>query len=402
MESIGSCLYAEHLKLANRSHMADFAGYLMPLWYDGISVEHCAVRENCGLFDCTHMGVLEVSGGDAKEFLDILTTNDVSRLTSGTAQYSYILDFAANILDDIIIYQRAANKYMVVVNAANEPKIKSYIKDVLQKTDLSPNVRDMKDVTSGIDCKVDIALQGPKSEQALELLASNNEIKEQIRSLKSFNLIEIELAGASCIIARTGYTGSKGGFEIFVHPDKAANIWSLLLEKASGQGLLPCGLGARDSLRIEAGLPLYGHELAGEFNIGPFEAGYGWAVKLTKENFVGKAAIAKKADSYDMQVIRVKLAGEKGVRPAREKDAILNKEGVCVGEVLSSAKVSDNQYALCYVKRNSLTKGDPLRLYYLARNKAQQKKGRKIAVKIAERVYGDIAGEVVSRYKKFG
>ena len=300
-EPAPSVLYEEHLKLTNKSRMSPFAGYVMPLWYSTIAAEHQAVRRAAGLFDCTHMGVLEFSGGGAVGVLHAATTNDVRKLAVGRAQYGYILDAAGNILDDIIVYRRAEQLYMVVVNAANEPKIKAYLKELLagrvvievepHRTGFSPCepciYRDMRDTASGSDCRVDIALQGPASIDVLAKLSSDGSIAEKLSGLKPFAFFEEKLSGIDCLICRTGYTGSKVGFELFVHPDQAARLWNLILEAGKPLGVLPCGLGARDSLRIEAGLPLYGHELDGKFGISPFEAGYGWAVKLDMF-FVGK------------------------------------------------------------------------------------------------------------------
>jgi len=334
---VGSVLYNEHLKLTDKSHIAEFAGFLMPLWYSSISEEHAAVRKQAGVFDCTHMGALEVSGDKAESFLDAITTNNVRALQTGTAQYSYILDAAGNVLDDIIIYRRETDKFMVVVNAANEPKIKAYLaalrtgKAVIdlanpdRQVKFAP-VRDMKDTSSGPDCRVDIALQGPASAEVLSKLADDKATAQRAKELKSFTFFEGKVSGINCIIARTGYTGAKVGFELFVHPNDAAKLWKQLLDA----GALPCGLGARDSLRVEAGLPLYGHELDGTYNISPFEAGYGWAVKLDKEFFIGKKAIEKTAKSYDMKVARMELSGEKGIRPVRQNDALISN-GVCAG-----------------------------------------------------------------------
>ncbi len=219
-EPIGSALYDEHLKLTSKSRIADFAGYLMPLWYSSISAEHKAVRRTAGLFDCTHMGVLEVAGSKTEGFLDTISTNRIIDLKVGAAKYSYILDAAGNVLDDIIIYRRGENKFMVVVNAANEPKIKVYLRAMLdgkatvdadnpdKKLEYMSGVRDMRDVNSDTDCRVDIAMQGPASADILCTLTEDSELKEQIKTLGSFKLIETEIAGIDCIISHTGYTGA--------------------------------------------------------------------------------------------------------------------------------------------------------------------------------------------------
>jgi len=298
-----SVLYEKHLELTQKSQMADFAGYIMPLWYSSIKAEHDAVRQKAGIFDCTHMSTVEVVGDNSAGFLDIITTNKISSMTVGQAKYSYILDAAGNILDDIIIYRRKEDNFMVVVNAGNEKKIRAYLKALLndeiiidikqpeKRLGCKPIIRDMKDCSLGGDCRVDIAVQGPASLDIVLNLLQTGVGQDDITSLKPFHFIEAELAGINCIVARTGYTGAKICFELFVSPENAGQLWDILIETAGQIGGLPCGLGSRDSLRIEAGLPLYGHELAGKFNISPFEAGYGWAIKLDKDFFIGKAAM---------------------------------------------------------------------------------------------------------------
>ncbi len=414
----GSILYREHLKLTEKSHFAEFAGYLMPLWYSSIAAEHAAVRERAGIFDCTHMGVLEVMGGEAENFLNALTTNNVSALRKGAAQYSYILDAAGNVLDDIIVYRRAedksagqmADKFMVVVNAANEPKVKAYLAAVQAgkaAIDLSrperclakAGVRDMRGAVGGPDCRVDIALQGPASPDVLCKLGTD-EVKKRVGTLKSFQFFEEKLAGIRCIISQTGYTGAKVGYELFVNPDSAADLWWRLLDAGKDTGVVPCGLGARDSLRIEAGLPLYGHELAGQHNISPFEAGYGWAVKLDKEFFIGKAAMGTASQSFTMKVARIEISGEKGVRPVRQKDAVISN-GACIGWVLSCAKAGNRQIALVYVEKDKVAEGDSVGFYYLARSESHKSRGRKQTVERGEKVKPDVEGKTVGRFEKF-
>ena len=412
-EPAQSALYDEHLKLTKRSHIAPFAGYLMPLWYSSISAEHAAVRNAAGLFDCTHMGVLEVSGSDATAFLDSITTNNVATLEVGRARYSYILDAAGNILDDIIIYAIAADKYMVVVNAANEPKIKAYIEALTagkavidaqspeEQLRFKPVIRDMKDPQSVLESRVDLALQGPASTHILVSLIDDSSTCEHLSALKPFRIISAQVAGLDCLVSRTGYTGAKVGFELFVHPNQAPQLWNALLAAGEKSGLLPCGLGARDSLRIEAGLPLYGHELAGDHNISPFEAGYGWAVKLQKDFFIGKPAMQQNSDTFDMNVVRIEFSGARGVRPVRQNDPVLDEKGACIGWVLSSAKAGETQVSLAFVQKDAATENDPVGLYYLARSQGQIAQGRRQNVEKQQVVEPDITGAVVSRFAKF-
>ena len=186
-----------------------------------------------------------------------------------------------------------------------------------------------------------------------------------------------------------------------MHPEKAAELWELLLERGKPLGVVPCGLGARDSLRIEAGLPLYGHELAGEFNISPYEAGYGWAVKLEKDFFIGRAVMQKKSGGRDMRVARIELPGEKGIRPARQHDGILDEKGNCIGWVLSCAGAGDKQIALAYISEKTAEENKPVGLYYLARSKSQIEKGRKEQIWKNEKTEPDISGKIVTRFAKF-
>jgi glycine cleavage system T protein len=406
-----SALYDEHIKRTSKSHISAFAGYLMPLWYSSIVEEHRAVRARAGLFDCTHMGVLEVSGADAAAFLQATTTNDVAGLAVGRARYGCILDAAGNVLDDIIVYRRTADNFMVVVNAANEPKIKFYLYELVKgqvvvdadhpprRLPYRPALWDMRDPSREKDRRVDIALQGPAAAETLARLVDAS-VARRISELKSFAFVEERLAGIDCLICRTGYTGSRVGFELFADPEQAPRLWNLILEAGAPLGVLPCGLGARDSLRIEAGLPLYGHELNGKFNISPIEAGYGWAVKLEKDFFIGQAALRRVAETYEMEIARLELPATRGTRPIRQDDAILDAE-VCVGWVLSAAKVDDKQYALAYVDRHAAQEGKELSVYYLARSPSQVEQGRQQAVEKGQKVPADLAGTVVSRFAKF-
>ena len=409
---VGTVLFEQHLMRTGKNRMADFAGYLMPLWFSSISAEHKAVRESAGLFDCTHMGILEFDGVYVQDFLDVITTNNIKTHKTGCAKYSYILDAAGFVLDDIIIYRRRENNFMVVVNAANKDKIITWLKALqndeaiidiekpARKLENKPVIRDML-TDSGSDCRVDIALQGPASKELLSTMIEAEEDKQQFQNLKSFNLMETRLGGTNCIISTTGYTGSKIGYELFVHPSKAAEIWALLLERGESLGIVPCGLGARDSLRIEAGLPLYGHELDGEFNINPFEAGYGWAVKLEKDFFIGQAVMRKKSQDYDMQVARIEFPGQAGIRPVRQHDGVLNENGVCAGWILSCAKVDEKQIALAYISRDSAQENRQIGLYYTARSKMQAEKGKKSKVEKNQKLESDISGTIVTRFAKF-
>lgn len=410
-EPTGSLLYQEHVKRAASCPMAPFAGYIMPLWFSSISEEHRAVRRAAGLFDCTHMGILEVVGPQALGFLQAVTTNAVTRLEVGQAQYSYVLDAAGHVLDDVIVYRRAAEAFLLVVNAANEAKIKAYLDGLLsdqwivdpERPDIGltdkPTVRDLRDPALG-DCGlVDVALQGPKSLEILEDLVDSDSLF--LAQLRPFRFIEASIQRIPCILSRTGYTGSAVGFELLVPPAKASPIWNLLLEGGGPKGLVPCGLGARDSLRIEAGLPLYGHELDGPLHISPFEAGYGWAVKLDKGFFIGQAAMKRASQDSAMRVSRLRIPGGKGIRPVRGSDAVLDLKGRCMGWVLSCAAAGDDQIALAYVDSRPSEEGSPIGVYYLARNPGQLKQGRRQAVAQGDALEPDLQGTVLTRFAKF-
>lgn len=390
----------------------------MPLWFTSIRAEHEAVRKTAGLFDCTHMAVLKITGKDAANFLNVLATNDVSMLKPGKAQYSYILTPAGDIVDDIIIYYIAPENFMMVANASNEQKVKDWIAKVLVEFCSELQVDPVRDkalgltaskwpVSNGVDIKdlknaslpdarVDIALQGPASAQCIK-----NIFGVDVTGLKSLSFVFAKSKDLDVIITSTGYTGAKVSYELFVHPSKAALLWDTILKEGKSLGVIPCGLGSRDSLRIEAGLPLYGHELDGDFNISPFQAGYPWAVKLQKKNFIGKDAITKKAANFDTEVARLKFDGSKGVRPIRQLDGILSDDGICIGQVLSCAGVNDRQIALALIKKQYNITGKSVGIYYLARNAGHIQQGRKEKVSVGERLTADIQGKVVERFEKF-
>jgi len=408
-DAVGSFLYEEHIKRVPHSRLAAFAGYLMPLWFSSIADEHRAVRENAGLFDCTHMGMLTLSGPEAQGFLNTVATNDVGQLEPGKAQYSYILNAQGQVLDDIIVYQRQQEDYLLVVNAANTSKIKAYLAGLLQdelmidmdsperSIGFRPALCDLHtDVENGL---VDIALQGPKSFEILCAVLHASD-RDAAMNLKPFQLVQSRIHDIPCIVSRTGYTGASLGVELLVHPAQAGVLWNQLLQQGESAGLLPCGLGARDSLRIEAGLPLYGHELAGEFDISPFAAGYPWAVKLTKDFFIGKAAMTKLAETCTETVVRLEIPGGRGVRPVRQHDPVLSPDGACRGWILSSASCGNKQIALAYVDK-ALAASTEVGLYYLARSAGQLKQGRKQSANKQEILTSDLSGVIATRFAKF-
>jgi len=344
--------------------MAPFAGWEMPLWYSSIGDEHRAVRGAAGLFDVSHMGLLEVSGPHAAYFLNLVTTNDVNALRPGESQYAYLLAPDGRVTDDLMIYRPAPSRYLVVVNAANTEKDWAWLQAVNERTvridDLRPwvrtsfqaQLRNLHDPhkDQSYAWLADLALQGPRSRDVLLALLDTaprssavTENRGRLLALKRTEVIEAQIPSDRApggifdlIVARTGYTGEAMGFEIFVHPDVMGALWEQLMEVGAAFGLRPIGLGARDSLRIEAGLPLYGHELAGPLDLRPDDAGFAGYVKLHKPFFVGRQATIKHGRERKMIVIRFHIA-EKGVRVPKQGDVVTESHGRVIGQVTSCA-----------------------------------------------------------------
>jgi len=262
--------------------MTDFAGWLMPLRYGSETAEHKAVRNAAGLFDLSHMGELIVEGDGAAEALDYALLTEASAIKPGRARYTMICAPDGGVIDDLIVYRLTDDRYLVVANAANAPTVAAELTDRVSGRSAT--------LTDRTDDYALVAIQGPLSAAILAGLTSAD--LETVRYYASY---PATVAGASVLLARTGYTG-EDGFEIFVAPDEAVGVWHALTEAGRDAGLVPAGLAARDSLRLEAGMPLYGNEL--DRDMTPFDAGLGRVVKLDKPgDFVGKAALAKRAES---------------------------------------------------------------------------------------------------------
>jgi len=268
--------------------MAPFAGWEMPIRYTSVHEEHLAVRQAAGLFDVSHMGLFEFSGENVHLFVNTLTTNDVSLLGVGQSHYSFLLDPQGHVLDDVWVYRLGEDHYWMVVVRGAEVMIdpqRPWSRALGTETVV---VRDLHDPSHGSEMRVQLALQGPRSRDVLlALLEEDDPFREPLLEMKRNEIIHGNLAGYD---SRTGYTGEPMAFEIFVHPAAATALWHALLEVGEPLGLRPVGLAARDSLRIEAGLPLYGHELAGPLDLNPADAGFAPYVKLYKPFFVGNFA----------------------------------------------------------------------------------------------------------------
>jgi glycine hydroxymethyltransferase len=368
-------LHQTHVEMGAK--MVPFAGYDMPVWYSSVSEEHKAVRETAGLFDVTHMGVLEASGPQVVEFLNTVTTNDVSNLAVGQSHYTYLLLPGGSVVDDLLIYRRGPEKFMLVVNASNNDKDWAWLTAVNQGEVLIDrerpfahiqqpvSLRDLRDPQHGEECRVDIALQGPRATDILLALCEDAALAKRIKALAWAGLLEGNVGGFDLVISRTGYTGERVAYELFVHPDKAPAFWQALVQAGEPFGLRACGLAARDSTRTEAGLPLYGHELAGPLALNPAEAGFGAYVKLWKPFFVGRAAFITAMQKLDRSVVRFRM-NEKGVRRAELGDPVLDRRGKVVGTVTSCA-IDAEGYLLgqAAVPQSMSRPATPLAIYQL-------------------------------------
>ncbi len=291
-----TALYDEHRRLGAK--MVEFGGFEMPVQYAGILKEHDAVRKRAGLFDLSHMGQFRMRGENVATWADTMTINGVATMKLMQARYNIFCNEQGGAHDDTIFYRLPEERWLLVVNASNATKMWS----LLQRHPGSVRLENRH----GEDAL--IAVQGPRSVSMLQPHADAD-----LAAMKYYTCVETEIEGIPTIVARTGYTG-EDGFEIFVDGAFASNIWNALLRAHARDGLEPCGLGARDVLRLEAGMPLYGHELTEE--ITPVQAGQSWALKLSKPAFTGRDVLAQQAERDDY----ARIAGivMNGRAPARE------------------------------------------------------------------------------------
>ena len=305
------------------SKLTVFAGFEMPLWYKGIIPEHLAVRNSVGIFDISHMGRVVITGADSERFLNYVITNDVSILLPNSAQYSVMCNENGGIIDDFVYYRLEKEKFMMVSNATNREKDYNWL------------VRNAK----GFDVKIEeisdnvamFAVQGPNAEKTLQKISP-----EDLGKIGRFKCGHARLADLDVFISRTGYTG-EDGFEVFIwdasltKPDNAVKLWNTILEAGKPLGIEPCGLGARDTLRLEAGMCLYGNDI--DEHTTPLEAALSFVVKLQKGNFIGKDALLKqKNEGVKRKRVGIQMI-EKGIpRPNFE---IYNVEGEKIGYITS-------------------------------------------------------------------
>ena len=307
-------LYETHLSIKGK--MVPFAGYLMPVQYEhGILAEHKAVREQCGLFDVAHMGEIVCSGKDALLNINYLLSNDFTEMEAGSCRYSPMCNEQGGVVDDLIVYKLNDEAYFIVVNASNKDKDYAWMKAHQQ------GKVEFKDLSGDI---AQLALQGPKAEAILSRLCT--ELPDKYYSFKA----NVNVGGLKALVSRTGYTG-EDGFEIYLANKDAAALWEMLMQEGQADGLLPCGLGARDTLRLEAAMPLYGHEMNDE--ITPLETNLKFAVKLNKAAFIGKEALL--AQTVKRTRVGLKVIGRGIVREAMPVYKEDQKIGVTTSGIMS-------------------------------------------------------------------
>jgi aminomethyltransferase len=332
-------LYDLHVAAGGR--MVPFAGYLLPVQYEtGVIQEHMAVRQKMGLFDVSHMGEVRFEGPDALKNLNHLMTNDFTSMAIGQVRYSPMLNDEGGILDDLIVYRLGDEKYMVVVNAANREK------DVLWMKAHRFGDCAVADVSDDI---AQLALQGPGAKALIASLTPADQIPQKYYWFTE----RADVGGIDCLLSRTGYTG-EFGYELYVQNEDAPALWTMLLEKGKDAGLIPCGLGARDTLRLEAAMPLYGHEM--DETVSPLETGLTWAVKAETHDFIGREAMLMKGAPRTR--VGLKATG-KGI--LREHQAVY-KDGLPVGFTTSGTMLPfvGAPCAMALVAAGSAQLGDAL------------------------------------------
>ncbi|MCA9766710.1 MAG: glycine cleavage system aminomethyltransferase GcvT [Carnobacterium sp.] len=332
----------------NKIKLVDFGGWAMPIQFTGIVEEHKAVRNEAGLFDVSHMGEFLVEGEDAKAYLNTLLTNDVTKIAVGESQYHAMCYPDGGTIDDLILSKLAANSYLVTVNASNTQKDYEWMKEkIIGKVTL----------TNKSDCIGLLAMQGPLAEKLLQELT-----KDDLSLIHSFHFKQqLSIAGIDDImVSRTGYTG-ENGFELYLASDKTEELWEKLLEVGKERGLKPCGLGSRDTLRLESAYSLYGHELTAESS--PIQAGIGFAVKTTKSSdFIGKKALKQQHKEGMQQKIRgFELLG-KGI--ARAGCKLYDNKGKEIGLVTSGTKspTLNKSIGLAFINTENSAIGSELKI----------------------------------------
>ncbi|MGO2081366.1 glycine cleavage system aminomethyltransferase GcvT [Glutamicibacter arilaitensis] len=315
-----TALHAQHEELG--ANFTDFGGWDMPLKYGSELAEHKAVRSAAGLFDLSHMGEVYLTGPEAGKALNTALAGNLNVMKVGKAKYSLILNAEGKIIDDLIVYRLEEEKFLVVPNAGNAPVVAAELAARAAGFDVV--------VDDASDRQSLIAVQGPNAEATLKNLSADEATVQAVTELKYYAAVNVVLGGINVLLARTGYTG-EDGFELIIENEDAAAMWEKTVEAGKDHELVPCGLASRDSLRLEAGMPLYGNELSLERT--PFDAGFGPVVSFKKEeNFVGREALEALRGATPAR----KLVGLKGLgkRAGRGGYAIV-KDGATIGEITS-------------------------------------------------------------------
>ena len=339
-------LYENHV--AHGAKLVDFAGWSMPLQYSGVIDEYHAVRQQAGLFDVSHMGRVICSGEGALDFLQFVSTNDVSKLSVGQAQYSMVCNPEGGIKDDVFVYRTDADEYLVCVNASNREKIFEWL--------LRQKVKEQDDFTL-LDCSsqmAQLALQGPLSKLILSQILNDSSLD----GLKPRWCLDVTIYGRKVLITRTGYTGELG-YELYLSAEQATELWKRLMEVGESYGLKPAGLGARDLLRLDMGYFLYGNDLTEETT--PVEAGAEWVVGFQKPDFVGSSVLKKqKQDGPSRRLIAFELL-EKAVP---RHDMVIYAKNEHVGHVSSGnlSPILQKGIGLGYVAPQYSHEGTPIEI----------------------------------------
>jgi len=399
-------LHAVHKNSGGK--LVPFAGWEMPVRYTSVREEHQAVRETAGLFDVSHMGVFEISGPHATTFLDIVFSNYAAWLEDGQSLYGYFLTPDGDVIDDGIIYRLRADFYYLVCNASNEDKVWDWLNAVNQnqvildhsrpwiKVEAPAVLKNLKDPSSDQDQRRDIALQGPTSLLILQALTDDPELKKKLARIRRTELISCQIQKIPLVIARTGYTGEDIGYEILVNPKNAERLWKHILKAGETYGVKPAGLGCRDSTRIEAGLPLYGSELAGPLGISPVEAGFPGYVKYHKPFFVGRDSLLQKEKDRQREIIRFRCSQKRSRKPDHG-DPILNEGGEEIGQVTSCSVGAEGcLLGLALIKKDGVSPGMELEVLSL-RGKDLQK-----SISDEKRVSTQIEITVLPRFPEKG
>jgi glycine hydroxymethyltransferase len=394
----------------NGGKLIPFAGWKMPVWYSSVVEEHQATRKFAGLFDVSHMGVYQTEGGAALPFLNCVCANDIGALSIGQSCYTHFLNPDAEVIDDLLVYRHEVDKYLVVVNASNDDKDWSWLNAVKSGEVLVDKefpyaksfgrevvLRNLRDPQEKDEMRVDIALQGPISKKILLGLEFDAKDKKSIDALKRTELCHAQWNGYDLIISRTGYTGERLAFEIFLHPEASVALWEKIIEVGSPLGLKPCGLGARDSLRTEAGLPLYGHEMGGELNLGVGEAGFSSYVKAYKPWFIGRGVFMKREQDRKNVVARFRFDQQR-VRMAHLGDPVVNDRGKVIGVVTSCAIDSDEYLTgQAYIDNQFAVEGTEIFIFQGVQELRDQKLSQ---LKPGDRAVLPAKAKIVARFAK--